>query len=76
MAVESYGNVSWMLHESGLLRAYDRNQKKFIRQETFLLNRLKSDQQVLIRMLDSGDFWIAWNEGAGFICVPRMSGKK
>ena len=22
MAVESYGNVSWMLHESGLLRAY------------------------------------------------------
>lgn len=28
MAVESYGNVSWMLHESGLLRAYDRNQKK------------------------------------------------
>lgn len=66
MAVESYGNVSWMLHESGLLRAYDRNQKKFIRQETFLLNRLKSDQQVLIRMLDSGDFWIAWNEGAGF----------
>ena len=55
-----------MLHESGLLRAYDRNQKKFIRQETFLLNRLKSDQQVLIRMLDSGDFWIVWNEGAGF----------
>lgn len=66
MAVESYGNVSWMLHESGLLRAYDRNQKKFIRQETFLQNRLKIDQQVLIRMLDSGDFWIAWNEGAGF----------
>lgn len=66
MAVESYGNVSWMLHESGLLRAYDRNQKKFIRQETFLQNRLKDDQQVLIRMLDSGDFWIAWNEGAGF----------
>lgn len=66
MAVESYGNVSWMLHESGLLRAYDRNQKKFIRQETFLQNRLKGDQQVLIRMLDSGDFWIAWNEGAGF----------
>lgn len=66
MAVESYGNVSWILHESGLLRAYDRNQKKFIRQETFLQNRLKGDQQVLIRMLDSGDFWIAWNEGAGF----------
>lgn len=66
MAVESYGSVSWILHENGLLRAYDRNQKKFIRQETFLLNRLKSDQQVLIRMLDSGDFWIAWNEGAGF----------
>ena len=66
MVVESYGNVSWMLHESGLLRAYDRNQKKFIRQETFLQNRLKGDQQVLIRMLDSGDFWIAWNEGAGF----------
>ena len=66
MAVESYGNVSWMLHESGLLRAYDRNQKKFIRQETFLQNRLKDDQQVVIRMLDSGDFWIAWNEGAGF----------
>lgn len=66
MAVESYGNVSWMLHENGLLRAYDRNQKKFIRQETFLQNRLKGDQQVVIRMLDSGDFWIAWNAGAGF----------
>lgn len=66
MAVESYGNVSWMLHESGLLRAYDRNQKKFIRQETFLQNRLKTDQQVVIRMLDSGDFWIVWNTGAGF----------
>ena len=66
MAVESYGNVSWMLHESGLLRAYDRNQKKFIRQETFLQNRLKADQQVVIRILDSGDFWIAWNEGVIF----------
>lgn len=66
MAVESYGNVSWMLHESGLLRAYDRNQKKFIRQETFLQNHLKGDQQVVIRMLDSGDFWIAWNTGVIF----------
>lgn len=66
MAVESYGNVSWMLHENGLLRAYDRNQKKFIRQETFLQNRLKADQQVVIRMLDSGDFWIAWSEGIIF----------
>lgn len=66
MAVESYGNVSWMLHESGLLRAYDRNQKKFIRQETFLQNRLKADLQVVIRILDSGDFWIAWNEGVIF----------
>ena len=42
-----------------MLRAYDRNQKKFIRQETFLQNRLKADQQVVIRILDSGDFWIA-----------------
>lgn len=67
MAVESYGSVSWILHENGLLRAYDRNQKKFIRQETFLQNRLKTDQQVVIRILDSGDFWIAWNEGVIFI---------
>ncbi|HAI03142.1 MAG TPA: hybrid sensor histidine kinase/response regulator [Bacteroides sp.] len=66
MAVESYGSVSWILHENGLLRAYDRNQKKFIRQETFLQNRLKTDQQVVIRILDSGDFWIAWNEGIIF----------
>lgn len=66
MAVESYGSVSWILHENGLLRAYDRNQKKFIRQETFLQNRLKADQQVVIRILDSGDFWIAWNEGVIF----------
>lgn len=66
MAVESYGGVSWILHENGLLRAYDRNQKKFIRQETFLQNRLKADLQVVIRILDSGDFWIAWNEGVIF----------
>lgn len=66
MAVESYGSVSWILHENGLLRAYDRNQKKFIRQETFLQNRLKADLQVVIRILDSGDFWIAWNEGVIF----------
>ena len=45
---------------------YDRNQKKFIRQETFLQNRLKADLQVVIRILDSGDFWIAWNEGVIF----------
>ena len=66
LAVESYGNVTWMLHENGLLRAYDRSQKKFIRQETFLQNRLKADQKVVIRMLDSGDFWISWNTGVGF----------
>ena len=66
LAVESYGSVSWMLHENGLLRAYDRTQKKFIRQETFLLHRLRPDHQVVIRMLDSSDFWIAWNEGVIF----------
>lgn len=66
LAVESYGNVSWMLHENGLLRCYDRHQKKFIRQETFLEGRVNKGQQVKIRMLDSGDFWISWNEGVIF----------
>lgn len=66
LAVESFGNLNWMLHESGLLRCYDRHQKKFVRQETFLLNRISRGQQVIFKILDSGDFWLVWNQGAGF----------
>lgn len=66
LAVESYGNLSWMLHENGLLRCYDRHQRKFIRQETFLKGRVHRNHQVRIKMLDSGDFWVVWNTGVIF----------
>ncbi|WP_308756234.1 ATP-binding protein [uncultured Bacteroides sp.] len=66
LALEVYGDTCWLVYESGLIRCFDRKQKKFIRQETFLQDRLEGDSQVVIRMLENGDFWLMWNTGIGY----------
>lgn len=66
LALEVYDNTCWMVYESGLIRCFDMNQKKFIRQETFLQDNLKGDSQVVIRILENGDFWLMWSTGIGY----------
>lgn len=66
LALEVYDNICWMVYESGLIRCFDMEQKKFIRQEVFLRDRLKGDFQVMIRMLENGDFWLMWSTGIGY----------
>lgn len=64
--LEVHGNNCWMLYESGIIRCFDMEQKKFVRQETFLQHKLKDDSLVIIRMLENGDFWLMWTNGIGY----------
>lgn len=66
LTVASKGAYSWMVHESGVMRCYDHRTGKFVRQENFLQGRLAKGAQVLVCMLDNGDFWLVWNYGGGF----------
>ena len=66
LTVASKGAYSWMVHESGVMRCYDHRTGKFVCQENFLQGRLAKGAQVLVCMLDNGDFWLVWNYGGGF----------
>lgn len=66
LALETYGDACWLVYESGLVRCFDRRQKKFIRQETFLQDKLTVGSPVIIRMLENGDFWLMWSAGIGY----------
>ena len=73
--VERHGNVLtvasvrgkiWIVHESGLIRCYDMQTSKFVRQETFLLGRLPKGSMLSMKMMENGDFWLAWSSGGGY----------
>lgn len=66
VAVEVFGNACWMVHESGIIRCYDIEKRKFVRMENFLKKRLDRNGQVVIRMLENGDFWLMWTQGLGY----------
>lgn len=38
--VESKGNCVWMIHEKGVIRCYDTELGRFIRQEDFLIGKM------------------------------------
>lgn len=65
-ALEVQGEHCWMVYGSGMIRCYDLQQRKFIRQESFLQHQLREDGQTMIRMLDNGDFWLMWTDGIGY----------
>lgn len=46
-----------MVHQKGMIRCYDLKQKRFIRQEDFLLNKMKSEDQAVLDILNFGDIW-------------------
>lgn len=66
LTLEVCGNSCWMVYESGIIRCFDMEQRKFIRQESFLLQKMAEDNQVVIRMLENGDFWLMWTNGIGY----------
>lgn len=66
LALEVHGNTCWMVYESGMIRCFDRKQRKFVRQENFLHQKLLTGWQTVIRMLDNGDFWLMWTGGVGY----------
>lgn len=66
LGIESHGNYSWMVHQSGIIRCYDHEKKRFIEQLDFLKDRLKPDDRIILKILDNGDFWIMWDRGAGY----------
>lgn len=69
LGVESNGNYSWMVHQRGIIRCYDREKKRFVKQVDFLEGQLKPDDRVILKILDNGDFWVMWDRGVGFYDV-------
>ena len=54
--VESKGNCVWMIHEKGVIRCYDTELGRFIRQEDFLIGKMNPGDRAVIKMLDNGDY--------------------
>lgn len=71
LGIESHGNYSWMVHQNGIIRCYDHEKKRFIKQLDFLKDRLKPDDRIILKILDNGDFWIMWDRGAGYYDVYK-----
>lgn len=69
LGVESHGNYSWMVHQKGVIRCYDQEKKRFIKQINFLEGQLKPDDRVILKILDNGDFWVMWDRGVGYYDV-------
>ena len=64
--VESKGNYAWMIHEKGVIRCYDTELGRFIRQEDFLIGKMNPGDRAVIKMLDNGDYWLMWDWGIGY----------
>lgn len=64
--VESKGNCVWMIHEKGVIRCYDTELGRFIRQEDFLIGKMNPGDRAVIKMLDNGDYWLMWDWGIGY----------
>ncbi len=71
LGLESHGNHSWMVHQSGVIRCYNHEKKRFIEQFDFLKDQLKPDDRIILKILDNGDFWIMWDRGAGYYDVYK-----
>lgn len=64
--LDTYSGFTWMVHENGVLRCYDSNLKKFIRQEKFLEGRISNKDNVRIKLLENGDFWLLYSHGLAY----------
>lgn len=64
--LDVYGDSCWMVHRNGIIRCYDLEQRKFVRQEKFARPSMEEDSQYVIRMLDNGDFWLMQTGGIGY----------
>ncbi len=64
--VESQGKYAWMVHKKGIIRCYDTDLKRFVRQETYLVGKLNSEDHVAIKILPNGDYWLMWDRGVGY----------
>lgn len=71
LGVESHENHSWMVFQSGIIRCYDFEKKRFVEQVDFLKNRLNADDRIILKILDNGDFWIMWDRGVGYYDVYK-----
>lgn len=69
LGVESKGNYSWMVHQKGVIRCYDLEKKRFVKQVDFLEGQLKPDDRAILKILANGDFWIMWDRGIGYYDV-------
>lgn len=64
--VESQGKYAWMIHQKGVIRCYDTDLKRFVRQENFLQGKLNAEDHIVLKMLDNGDYWLMWDRGVGY----------
>ena len=74
LGVESHGKFSWMVHQKGVMRCYDHEKKRFVKQVDFLEGQLKPDDRVIMKILDNGDFWVMWDRGVGYYDVFTRNG--
>ena len=66
LGVESHENHSWMVLQKGVIRCYDQEKKRFVKQLNFLEGQLKPDERVILKIVENGDFWVMWDRGVGY----------
>lgn len=64
--IDCQGDSCWMVHNSGIVRCWNSQTNKFIRQEERFVNRFRSDERIMLKVLPNGDFWLKWQNGVAF----------
>lgn len=65
-SIETSFGLTWMLYESGILRCFDAEQGKFIRQEKYFCGKINNKDNVKIKFLENGDFWFLYSHGLSY----------
>lgn len=65
LAVAAQGKNTWMLYDTGVLRCYDTESNRFIRQSDCLRGQIKRGEHAEIHTAENGDLWISFYKTAG-----------
>lgn len=66
MDLETNNGLTWIVYANGIVRCYDMLQDKIVRHENFLGGKIDSNDNVKIKFLENGDFWLLYSKGLSY----------
>ena len=70
--IDGRGDSCWIVHKSGIVRCWNSQTNKFIRQEEQFANQFRSGERVMLKVLPNGDFWLKWQDGVACYNIRKQ----